>query len=322
MDSVLNQTVRDIEIIMVDDGSPDNCPALCDEYAKSDQRIKVIHKHNEGLGLARNSGLKVATGEYVAFIDSDDYIDVHMLEDLYNVAHKKQLQAVYCGIIHENNGHKVYLHEVDNYTEFTDNASCRQLGLRMIAPTSKNGKGLMTSVWHAIFKREFLIEKGISFCSEREFISEDMIFDIDFFAVANKVAFVPQAYYYYCYNSSSLSNSFKTNTFLRQKEHYHEMLRRLQALNYHPEDLNVAHWYIIDKARGIIFRMALFNVPSQERKKILAQIFEDSDLIDKLKNSTVRAILPLKRKIFYYAIVFKLPWIFYLFNFATINKIR
>ena len=86
MQSVLNQTLKDIEIIMVDDGSPDNCPSMCDEYARKDNRIKVIHKKNGGLGFARNSGLEIATGEYVAFIDSDDFIDTSMYETLYNTA--------------------------------------------------------------------------------------------------------------------------------------------------------------------------------------------------------------------------------------------
>lgn len=72
MDSLLNQTLKDIEIIMVDDGSPDNCPQMCDEYAKKDSRVKVIHKKNAGLGEARNSGLKIISGKFVAFVDSDD----------------------------------------------------------------------------------------------------------------------------------------------------------------------------------------------------------------------------------------------------------
>ena len=74
MESLLNQTLKDIEIILVDDGSPDNCPQICDEYAKKDSRVKVVHKVNAGLGYARNSGLDVASGEYVAFVDSDDYV--------------------------------------------------------------------------------------------------------------------------------------------------------------------------------------------------------------------------------------------------------
>ena len=74
VDSIINQTYQNLEIILVDDGSPDNCPRICDEYAKKDHRIKVIHKINAGLGMARNTGIENATGKYICFFDSDDYI--------------------------------------------------------------------------------------------------------------------------------------------------------------------------------------------------------------------------------------------------------
>ena len=95
MDTILNQTLKDIEIILIDDGSPDNCPELCDEYAKQDNRVKVIHKNNEGLGFARNSGLEIATGEYVAFVDSDDYVKKSMFEELYNELKVNNLDVVF-----------------------------------------------------------------------------------------------------------------------------------------------------------------------------------------------------------------------------------
>ncbi|MDI1303790.1 MAG: glycosyltransferase, partial [bacterium] len=72
--SVINQTYKNLEIILVDDGSPDNCPAICDQYAKKDSRIRVIHKINGGLSSARNSGIDIATGKYITFVDSDDSI--------------------------------------------------------------------------------------------------------------------------------------------------------------------------------------------------------------------------------------------------------
>ena len=83
LDSIINQTLNEIEIILVDDGSTDSSGEKCDEYKKKDLRIKVIHKKNKGLGYARNSGLEVATGKYIAFVDSDDYIDRRMFESLY-----------------------------------------------------------------------------------------------------------------------------------------------------------------------------------------------------------------------------------------------
>lgn len=80
IDSIINQSYYNIQIILVDDGSEDNCPAICDEYAQLDTRIIVIHKKNQGLVLARKSGLQIATGEYITFVDADDYIDIDTYE--------------------------------------------------------------------------------------------------------------------------------------------------------------------------------------------------------------------------------------------------
>ena len=83
--SVINQTYENLQIILVDDGSPDNCGKICVEYAKKDHRIEVIHKSNGGLSDARNKGLEIAKGEYIGFVDSDDYIESDMYEVLYNL---------------------------------------------------------------------------------------------------------------------------------------------------------------------------------------------------------------------------------------------
>lgn len=84
VDSIVNQTYKNLEIILVDDGSPDRCPQMCDDYAEKDSRIKVVHKKNGGLSDARNAGMAVATGEYISFIDSDDWIETSMFELLLN----------------------------------------------------------------------------------------------------------------------------------------------------------------------------------------------------------------------------------------------
>ena len=82
IESIINQTYSDIEVILVDDGSPDRCPQMCDEWAKRDSRIRVVHKKNGGLSSARNAGLDVAKGEYISFVDSDDFVEETMLEEL------------------------------------------------------------------------------------------------------------------------------------------------------------------------------------------------------------------------------------------------
>ena len=99
VESIINQTYKNLEIILVDDGSPDNCPQMCDDYAKKDSRIKVVHKKNGGLSDARNAGMKVATGEYVSFIDSDDYISLDFYETLLETIVDNDSDIVECSVV-------------------------------------------------------------------------------------------------------------------------------------------------------------------------------------------------------------------------------
>ena len=88
VESILNQTYKDFELILVDDGSPDHCPEICDEYAERDARVRVIHKENEGLVAARNTGIKEAKGEYICYVDGDDWIANNLLETVWKKALK------------------------------------------------------------------------------------------------------------------------------------------------------------------------------------------------------------------------------------------
>lgn len=98
VDSIINQTYANLEIILVDDGSPDNCPMICDEYAKKDSRIRVVHKKNGGLSDARNAGIDIATGEYIMFIDSDDFVDIEMMESMMKNMIDNNVDMVVCNI--------------------------------------------------------------------------------------------------------------------------------------------------------------------------------------------------------------------------------
>ena len=101
-DSILGQSYRNLEIILVDDGSPDSCPALCDEYAKADSRVRVIHKENGGLSDARNAGLDIASGDYIGFVDSDDWIAPGMYEELVRTAVRSGAEIACCGYTETN----------------------------------------------------------------------------------------------------------------------------------------------------------------------------------------------------------------------------
>ena len=99
IDSVKKQTYTNLEIILVDDGSPDNCGKMCDEYAEDDKRIKVIHKENGGLSDARNAGIEIATGEYITFIDSDDYVSLDYVEYMYKLLKDAGAKLSICGVM-------------------------------------------------------------------------------------------------------------------------------------------------------------------------------------------------------------------------------
>ena len=94
--SICNQTYTNLEIILVDDGSPDNCGQMCDEFAKNDTRIKVIHKVNGGLSHARNVGMCIMTGEYVTFVDSDDILELNFVEEMLKLIYKYEAQIAVC----------------------------------------------------------------------------------------------------------------------------------------------------------------------------------------------------------------------------------
>ncbi len=217
LDSLQNQTLKDIEIILVDDESPDNSPALCDEAAASDSRIKVIHKSNEGAGKARNSGLAVARGEYVAFVDADDYVTYDMYETLYNVAEKYSSDLVMSGTIFvdgnmfSEEGEKEVKSDFPCDTHFDKPSQLQELRLGIIGalPEAEYDSKYGMSVWKNLFRRDIIADNNLAFESEREMLSEDALFMVDYISCINKATGISGAYYNYCRNEDSISKSYK-----------------------------------------------------------------------------------------------------------------
>lgn len=233
MESLLNQTLREIEIIMVDDGSPDKCPELCDQYAAIDSRIKVIHKQNEGLGYARNTGLTMATGEYVAYIDSDDFIETNMFERLYATAIRNNCQVVFCGFnIYDNSKQNIIrsIHETPETRIFPTKTECEAFLMGMLSSYNKTRiTDYEMSVWHAIYKLDIIREHRIEFCSERIVMSEDILYNIDFLSYTDRMAIIPDQLYNYCINPNSLSNQYRKDRFEKVKLLFTEIINHLSA---------------------------------------------------------------------------------------------
>lgn len=280
MDSLLNQTLQDIEIILVDDKSPDDCPKLCDEFVSLDKRVKVIHKPlNEGLGMARNTGMSIAQGKYIAFIDSDDYISLDMMELLYAKAEEKSCNAVYCGYsyVTSDNIEKEYS-EFSNETDFISNKECRNVFLRMLGGDKKVGTVLNMSVWHSIFALDFLRKNNIKFCSEREYISEDLIFDVDLFSVITNVTYLPNRGYYYCQNKSSLSQVFREDRYQKEVVLYSELARRMRTYGFSNEDMYSLYYSLFRITRFLMRDMSIQNIDNSIKKRLFNQILNDEDI--------------------------------------------
>ena len=197
LDSILNQTYRQLEIILIDDGSPDRCGEICDRYASQDSRIQVIHQSNAGLSAARNAGMDIATGEYISFIDSDDYIDPHFYEKLLEgFKEYPEVKVTSCQVFKNENGeitpqNSKWQHQ---YPTIHSSRWCQDAIL---------GKTYVT-VWNKLYQAELL--KEIRFRKGR--IVEDILFMYDFLPICiSQQAFLlllPDYLYYYRIRQGSI----------------------------------------------------------------------------------------------------------------------
>ena len=225
--SVLAQTMQELEIILVDDGATDNSPVLCDEWAKKDKRIQVIHKQNEGLGYTRNAGLNVATGEYVSFLDSDDTLDLDTYEKC--IHRMKELGAGACyfgrktmdaqGNMHLNRNIPKQL--VYRGREVKAEFAKRYFGFYPIEESKT--PYIQASACCVLYKREIIEKNGLRFCSEREYLSEDSFFNLDVCKNADGVCILPEDFYNYTFNPNSLTKKRNKDKLARIKNLYYKL---------------------------------------------------------------------------------------------------
>lgn len=209
VESILAQTYSDFEILLVDDGSPDNCPALCDEWAKKDNRIKALHKPNGGLSDARNYGLEHAQGDYVVFVDSDDFwVNKDCLQRLMNVvdAHPE------CDFIGFNCSY--YYSDTKTYNKWVayDESLSKPTDKDNVLRSLVASGTFPMSAWLKVLKRKALLEINLNFI--KGLLSEDIPWFIDLLEGAKKCMFIND--YIYAYRQGvvgSISNSFSVRNF-------------------------------------------------------------------------------------------------------------
>lgn len=226
IDSIINQTLSNIEIILVNDGSTDNSGKIIDEYAKKDSRIKVIHKKNGGQGSARNAGLDIAKGEYIGFVDSDDWIDSNMYEKLYINAKEKSLDISICGrkIWSESNVLKC---KIDVKNEFIYNL--QKILLEYIVDYLLYPYTVSTC--NKIYKSKILKVNDIKFDNVENVGSEDALFNIDVLLNVDKIASTSSTYYNGIERMGSTTRKYKVGCMKRTANLLEKVYSHCEKLN-------------------------------------------------------------------------------------------
>lgn len=308
VESLRNQTLKDIEIILVDDESPDNCSLICDNYAELDSRIKVIHKINGGLGYARNSGLEVATGEYVAFTDSDDYERLDTYETLFGLAKETQADVLYYRFIGINEPDGI------QKTLYVDK-DIRKLMLDIVSnpPKSNNERDIQVSSCLGLYKREVIEQNGIRFHSERELISEDLLFNLDVLKNTKRVVVTNFESYYYRVNPNSLSHTPRIDRHEKNKAFYYYLTNYLNDIQLGEEGQLRAMRLLIAYSRATIMQLCVVNIPGGEKRRRVMQVCKDS-IWQTIRKAYPIKQMPLRHRLFFESMYRGMYWSLWLMS--------
>lgn len=311
VNSILNQSYRNIEILLVDDGSPDDCGTICDKYAKKDNRIKVIHQVNKGLCGARNTGIIEATGKWIMFIDGDDWIENNTIEYLSNYF-SDSTSIICCGYVKdygykiiENNYSKYFVHG-KKYNSEKDILFLKNMCL--------NFKSYISSSCGKVIKRKILIDNNIMFDENLKQGAEGIDFCYRLFDKSKETIILNKYFYHYVFNDNSIttipdeSNTIMTlNCFKKIYSYLDSELRYVffERILY----------FIITTAISVYFNPKL-KMPFKRRIEKFNQFANDfiiSNSLEYYKNFNID--LDKKRKIILYIIINKKFYFLYILSF-------
>ena len=288
LDSLVNQTLKDIEIIVVNDGSPDNSQTIIDEYVKKyPKKVVSVIQENGGQGAARNTGLLHATGEYIGYVDSDDYVEKNMYEELYKKAKEENADIVICG----NNIVK------ENYELLTKEAVDKEFLLGKMA------------VWNKIYKKSIIVDNKISFRSKVWY--EDLDFSMKVYLSSNKISIVDKPLYNYLLREGSTMNNNNIERNLELIESFDSLISYCKNKGIYNETkekiefLCIYHMYIFAITR-------VLNTDNKYKDKItIINKFRKyiNSNFSNFKNNKYLYLLPKKRKLIYNLINLKFYYI-------------
>lgn len=264
IDSILSQTLTDLEIILVDDGSPDHCGEICDEYEAKDSRVKVIHKKNGGLSDARNAGLVIATGEYIGFVDSDDYITPEMFKLLVELCEKNHTKIAGCDLayVYDNSSKKEIRSTYEEKVFISQDFFKKMLDVKCF---------LRTGVWNKLYKAELF--KTVRFPNGKLFEDVGTMYKLIFQVDRISYASVP-CYLYLKHRAGAITSGKYSEKEYDRLEMNTNMVEYIR--DYQPELLNTAMGY-----RAINCNLSIVN--SMINSKI-----KDIQMIELIRKDTYK----------------------------------
>mgnify|MGYP004526785091 CR=1 FL=1 len=283
--SIQCQTYKNLEIILIDDGSKDKSPQICDELQKLDERIRVVHKKNEGAGKSRNRGINLATGDYIFFVDSDDYIKNTLVETCLNAIDNELASMVMFGIEdvdeQENKiGEKVPY--TDKKVFKGDEITNHVLPELLFSPT-KNIRNLETPASMAHFYTMDIIKKnGWQFVSEKEYISEDFYSRLELYRYVKKFIVIDEPLYYYRHGHESLSSSSRLLDYNLIRKFYKQCMCLCKKNNYNLTVMNnISRPYLS-------FTITCLKLKARQKKNIMTK---RTELNEVLKDTQLHEVL-------------------------------
>lgn len=264
VDSVIAQTYTDWEILLIDDGSPDGCPGICDEYSRKDSRIKVIHKKNEGQGAARNDGIKMARGAYVGFIDSDDWIEPDMYEKLMKAITENDADMAMCGYYLDFKGMRKFKKPLPEAGVYSGPSLMRE---------GYQDRKVQSISCDKVFRKE-IVAGG--YPSQRYF--EDHAVMMQWFSKVRKWVVVPEPMYHYRMRRSGVTNGFsieKRMAKFRADAARAVFMKSLPADRHGMTDAEISA-QVIYSAVGTAKSVARDSKESPAAEKVIAEILKST----------------------------------------------
>lgn len=308
--SILKQSFTDYELILVDDGSPDGCPAMCDAYAAAYDFIRVVHKENGGLSSARNAGAAVARGRYIWWVDSDDWVEEGALGKLYAATCQLQPDIVklnYCRV--SSRAEKVLSLAKPGMYEGQKLQELRKCAFRQ-------GGRFVLSAWAHVYRRQMLAENGLAFVSERVIGSEDYLFNLQAFARAELVLVLGDVLYDYELRMGSLSQKYRENLCRQYEELYHRLQQHF-AQDQRENQREAALFYVWHLIFGTCipheYKMLNEQHSLSQGRSNVRQLLKMASLQQALKTGGWKA-LNAKRRFFWLAMRCRMePFFYWLF---------